>query len=246
MLIGLRNTSPVKTTGFGFSNPATGNSSETFRSERTPLAPPPEPDFSELLYEYGQVPRRFNPRRATASYDDAIEQTSAISSQLSQNAATQYAGAQLRKGLIPSAAGAVAAQTRLAGNRQVADMRLERDKYQQEVKSQGASLAAQIASQLAQLRDSYAKTLADFNIQESAFAQRDSQFATTTNLEQERLRQAQQELELRLMLGDLEGERLAKQIEEKPIGQANRYYGESVPSEIYGNQKLRDFYLNRY
>lgn len=221
-----------------------GSSTEFSSSSSAPLSPPTAPDFSELEDQLTMIPSRFSPARATASYDRAIEGTQAITGQLANNAANIYAQRQMRLGINPVAAGAVRAQTQLAGNRQVNDMKLERDKYQQEVKGQAASLSAQISANLAQLRESYSRTLAEFNIQQASLHQKDSQFATTASLDERRLADMEKELELKLSMGELEKNRLAKTIKEEPTGQANRLVNGAY-YDVFGNDAYRSMLLGR-
>lgn len=220
----------------------TGTDSSLSYSFKTPLSPPEEPDYSELENELSMIPGRFNPGRATASFDDSIAKTGAITGQLSENAANVYAQRLLRMGINPTAAGVVRAQTKLAGNRQVADMRLQRDQYQQQVKKEAATLSAQIAANLAQLRESYSRTLAEFNMQQASFAQRDAQFATGASQEEARLRMAEKELEIRSMLADLEKAKVEDSLEEKPTGQWNVIGG--MKQDFFGNDAARRMMLS--
>lgn len=139
--------------------------------------PPPEMfDTSELVAQYEAVPQRFNPRRLLKSYDSALGESRAATQQQGNNAMRAYANRLMQMGVAPVASGVVGAQARRAGNANSTALLKDKETIASDMRAKAAGLQASIASNLASLRDSYTKTLADYNARQSSLKLNADQF----------------------------------------------------------------------
>lgn len=143
------------------SNPSTTTSA--LKITAPDLPPPEEPDYSELLAAYGAVPGVFNPRKLLRTFDSAIGASRLSAAQQGRNAGAAYSNRLMQQGVAPVAGGVVEAMGRRAGNENTRALMSEREGIALNAKKESMNLQAMIADKLAGIRDSYTKTVADYN-----------------------------------------------------------------------------------
>lgn len=177
---------------------ASGHSNASFKVT-PPTEPPPEaPDMSELLAAYGGVPAAFNPARYVRGFDAAIGASRMATAQQGRNAGLAYSSRLQQMGVAPTAAGVVEAQARRAGNEQTRELMSEREQVALQARKEGMSLRASIAEKLAAIRDSYAKTVADYNARKAGFEFNASSVNAANALKDRELDMTEEELAARL------------------------------------------------
>jgi hypothetical protein len=152
-----------------------------FHSEGVDFTAPTEPDFHELTDQYGAAP--LLGRRKTKGIDDLISATRVASGQAADNASQGYASRLAQQGFNPVAAGVVRAQVQKSGNRPIAELTAQKEQMQYEARKDAASLAATIANQIGSLRESYSRTLADYNARKAQLDQQNNQFNASSALD---------------------------------------------------------------
>lgn len=160
-----------------------------------PLAPPPDkPNLKPLKNLRDQIERKKAIEAAMKEYEELEAATQATGFQTAQNAGNIYSQRLSQQGITPVASGVVAAQARLPIYRQLAEIGTEKERTRLDAVSRADTLAAQVATTIAQLQSSHAKTLADFNLQNTAYQLDLSKFNAAQ-------RAAETELESRMDLG---------------------------------------------
>lgn len=161
-------------------------SGSTFDPSSIPDAPD-APDISELTGLFDRVPNLFNPRKIGRAFDDTISTTRSQGFQAASNAGKSYAAREMQMGINPVSAGVVEAQSRAPVYGAVNDLTRDKEAAKQKVRSEGASLSAQIASAIGGIRENYVKTLADYNLGAAGLAERSSEFTTATGQSREQI-----------------------------------------------------------
>lgn len=152
--------------GGGFStgsNPFTG----PYPDRRLPSwLPSSGSQIRELQTEYGNVNSNFD----TSAYDSAA---SAMQGHIASaamtganNAATEYANRARQAGGSGAGAGLVKAEAQVGAQRTIGESKLEVAKYDIAQREAAAGQAAQIASTIGSLRDSYLKSLVSYTTSE--------------------------------------------------------------------------------
>lgn len=122
----------------------------------------PPSDMHELVDQYGKTGEMFG----TGEYDAANQgqQSRVLTTALNagNNAATEYANKARQAGGSGMGAGLIKAQSAVGGRKVAGDMELERQRFDASQREKAAGHAAQIATTLGQLRDSYLKTIVDY------------------------------------------------------------------------------------
>jgi hypothetical protein len=150
--------------GGGFSSSGVLTSSSTPAYARVSAIPSwlPPSDMHELSDEYSKIGQSFD----TGQYDAASQgqQSRVLTTALNagNNAATEYANKARQAGGSGMGAGLIKAQAEVGARRAAGDMELERQKFDASQREKAAGQAAQIATTLGQLRDSYLKTIVDY------------------------------------------------------------------------------------
>lgn len=161
-------------------------SGSTFDPSSIPDAPD-APDISELTGLFDRVPNLFNPRKIGRAFNDTINTTRSQGFQAASNASKSYAAREMQMGINPVSAGVVEAQARAPVYGAVNDLTRDKEAAKQKVRSEGASLSAQIASAIGGIRENYVKTLADYNLGAAGLAERSSEFTTATGESREQI-----------------------------------------------------------
>lgn len=129
------------------------------------------------------APQLANTGKLGKSLDSLITATRVASGQTANNAERSYSNRLMQLGIAPVASGVVRGQVQTAGNREVADLTVRKEEMQQQARKDAALMAAQVAGQIASIRESYSKTLADFNLREATMKQQNNQFNAGTSLD---------------------------------------------------------------
>lgn len=152
-----------------------------FQSPFVDIAPPTAPNTSELSQQYAAAPALA--RRNTKPIDDLITATRVAAGQSADNAAAGYSARLQQMGINPVSAGVVRAQTQSSAEAPINDLTVQKEQMQYDARKDSASLAAQIANQLGAIRESYSRTLADYNEKRAAQQQQNNQFNASTALD---------------------------------------------------------------
>lgn len=142
------------------------------------LDPNNEDNFSELEDQYNRVPGRYasivNPLNRQA--DSTIAYQTSAGNQAANSAAAEYAARTMQQGGSAAGAGVVRAQALLpifAANQSVRSQTADKTAA---LKSESIKTQVNIAAQMAELRDSYSKTLANYITTRQGQALQSSQF----------------------------------------------------------------------
>lgn len=127
-------------------------------------AAPAAPDLSSLTGILGRVQRGDQIRAAMKDYDALYASTQAEGFQAAEGAGNQYASRLMQAGINPTSTGAVKAQARLGVYKNLDEITKEKSATRLDAINKSQSLQAQIAAQIASIRQSYSATLADFNL----------------------------------------------------------------------------------
>lgn len=161
-----------------------------------PVAPS-KPNLKPLKRLQDKVDRQKAIEAAMKEYEELEAATQASGFQTAQNAGNVYAQRLMQQGISPVASGVVAAQARMPVFQQLAEIGTEKEKTKLDAVSRSDALAAQIATSIANLQSSHAKTLADFNLQNVGYQLDLSKFNAAQ-------RQSQDELESKTQLSLLD------------------------------------------
>lgn len=148
----------------GFSGGSVSTSSSTPAYARVNAIPGwlPPSDMHELVDQYGKTGEMFG----TGEYDAANQgqQSRVLTTALNagNNAATEYANKARQAGGSGMGAGLIKAQASVGARSVAGSMELDRQKFDASQREKAAGHAAQIATTLGQLRDSYLKTIVDY------------------------------------------------------------------------------------
>jgi uncharacterized membrane-anchored protein YhcB (DUF1043 family) len=122
----------------------------------------PPSDMHELSDQYSQTGEMFK----TGDYDAASQgqQSRVLTTALNagNNAAQEYANKARQAGGSGMGSGLIKAQAAVGAQRASGEIELERQKFDASQREKAAGHAAQIATTLGQLRDSYLKTIVDY------------------------------------------------------------------------------------
>lgn len=125
-------------------------------------------DTNELANEYKNTGKMFD----TSAYDAESEgqQSRLLTTALNagNNAATEYANRARQSGGSGMGAGLIKAQASVGARKSAGEMALETKKFDASQREKAAGHAAQIASTLGSLRDSYLKTMVDYATKEDS------------------------------------------------------------------------------
>jgi hypothetical protein len=121
---------------------------------------------NELMNTFNRVSQMFNPRPLRQAYGSLIGNTLSTGQQLANNAGGEYLNRAQQSGGSSLGAGVAQAQAYLPFLNQVSQLQTQKAKDVMGAKEAGISLQAQIAAQLANLRQSYASSLAQFQTQQ--------------------------------------------------------------------------------
>lgn len=145
-------------------NNQTNSQSSHFVSKPVDPGPPPAgPDYGRLNRLADKVERQKMIKKAMGEYDALEAATQASGFQAANNAGNVYANRLMQSGINPTASGVVAAQARMPVYKQMAEIGVKREETRLDAVSKADSLAANIASTIANLQLGYANMLADFN-----------------------------------------------------------------------------------
>lgn len=150
-------------------------------------APPAPADLGRLTNLADHVQRKKAIQRAMDSYDELSAATQSEGFQSASNAGTTYANRLEQQGINPVASGVVAAQARLPVYKALAEIGTDKEKTRLDAVSRADTLAASIASTIAGLQQAHAKTLADFNVQQTGYQLDLSKFNASQRSGQEEL-----------------------------------------------------------
>lgn len=126
---------------------------------------PTQPNLKPLKRLQNKIERQKAIEAAVKEYEELEAATQASGFQTAQNAGNIYSQRLMQQGISPVASGVVAAQARMPVFQQLAEIGTEKEKTKLDAISRSDALAAQIATSIASLKTSHAKTLADFNLQ---------------------------------------------------------------------------------
>lgn len=156
----------------------TSSGSQTINSSPTgsikPLtfpskAPPPQPSTAGLQSLQAQVQKKNAIAQAMKDYDQLSAATQATGFQSANNAGNVYANRLMQSGVNPLASGVVAAQAKLPVYKELADINQQKDQTRLDATNKADSLAASIASNIANIQLGYTKMLADYNQQQTGY-----------------------------------------------------------------------------
>lgn len=135
-----------------------------------PHPPAPGPvDTSNLARLQAQVQKKNAIAQAMKDYDQLSAATQATGFQSANNAGNVYANRLLQSGVNPLASGVVAAQAKLPVYKELADINNQKDQTRLDATNKADSLAASIASNIANIQLGYTKMLADYNQQQTGY-----------------------------------------------------------------------------
>jgi len=146
------------------------SSYSSFMAQPVKLPPPPAPpDYSNLQALQNKVERQKMIKQAMSQYDDLEASTKAMGSQAANNAGNVYANRLIQQGVNPVASGVVAAQAKLPVYNQLAEINTQKQTTRLDAVNKADSLAANIASTMANIQLGYSKMLADYNAQGAGY-----------------------------------------------------------------------------
>lgn len=161
-----------------------------YSAPRPFYAPPPAPpDYSQLNAQYQNAQRQTSINQAMKDYDKLSASTQALGFQSANNAGSIYAQRLMQQGINPLASGVVAAQAKLPVYQQLAGINAQRDQTRLDATNKAQTLAAQIAGQIASLKQSYAGMLADYNSRIGGYDLDLNKFNAQSGFQQEQLDQ---------------------------------------------------------
>lgn len=161
---------------------------------------PPAPDISELQGMFSKIPGLFNARKVGKAFDDQINTTTAQGFTAASNAGKSYAARESQLGVSPVAAGAVEAAARAPTYAATGQLTKDKEAAKMEAHKEAASLQTKIAEAIGGIRDSYTKTLADYNLGAASLKQKSSQFGQSLAQNQSQF-EAGGQLDLAKLLG---------------------------------------------
>lgn len=123
------------------------------------LSTNPDQNMGELLSAYGGIGAAFDPTEQVAARNNAIGYNTSAGTQMANNAATEYSNRAAQSGASQLGAGVVKAQAMMPVLAQNAALKTDAADIAAKTHQEGASLAAQIASTIGNLRTSYLQTL---------------------------------------------------------------------------------------
>lgn len=115
----------------------------------------PSGNMGELLDSYSKIGAAFDPSGQVAARNAAIGYNTSAGTQAANNAATEYSNRAAQSGASGLGAGAVKAQAMMPVLSQNAALKIDAADTAAKTHQQGATLAAQIASTIGELRTSY-------------------------------------------------------------------------------------------
>lgn len=148
-------------TGSSFTSTTTGG---TQAAMPTIGAPPVAPNLTQLNSILGGVQRGDQIKAAMKDYDALFAATQATGFQAATNAGTTYSNRLLQSGINPTASGVVGAQAKLQTYNALDNITQQKSATRLDAINKSQSLQAQIAAQIAQIRQAYSSTLADYNL----------------------------------------------------------------------------------
>jgi hypothetical protein len=125
---------------------------------------------SEAETALGHVPGAFNTSGYQRATDDALGAISTKAENAASNAAADYANRARQAGGNAESAGLIKAEGLVAGQKTLADTKIEAAKFEIEQREKAATLSSQIASNLGDLRNNYLSTLAGYASREDQIA----------------------------------------------------------------------------
>jgi hypothetical protein len=170
-----------------------------FMAQPVKFPPPPAPpDYANLQALQDRVQRQKMIKQAMSQYDDLEASTRAMGGQAANNAGNVYSNRLMQQGVNPIASGVVAAQAKLPVYNQLAQINTEKQATRLDAVNKADSLAANIASTMANIQLGYSKMLADYNAQGAGYqldyskfnaaqAQRAQEFSQTQALDKAKL-----------------------------------------------------------
>lgn len=138
---------------------------------------PDAPDISELQGLFGKVPGMLNSRGIGKAYDAEIDTTRAQGFGAAANAGRSYAARESQMGINPVAAGAVEAASRAPTYAATSSLTKDKEAAKLDAHKAAASLQTQIAQALGTIRESYTKTLADYNLGAAGLREKAGEFS---------------------------------------------------------------------
>lgn len=165
--------------------------------------PPAAPNTAYLQSIQNQVQRKTAINSALKDYDQLYASTKAQGFQSANNAGNVYANRLLQSGVNPLASGVVAAQSKLPIYSQLAQINEQKDQTRLDATNKADSLAAQIASQIANIQLGYTKTLADYNSQQTGFNLDLQRLQSTDNLSRLQMQQQDRQFNQQLQASQL-------------------------------------------
>lgn len=120
--------------------------------------------MNELRNTYGNIGTRINniTKPITDATNGVIQQNLSMGGQAANNAAKEYSAREAQAGGTGAGAGVVKAQALMSVLGQNANLKLQSANSVANIQKEGLSLSAQIAQQMAALRQNYAQTLATY------------------------------------------------------------------------------------
>lgn len=148
------------------------------------LSTNPDSNLQELLQTYASIPSAYSPAAQESAYNSAIGYNTTAGNQAANNAATAYSNSAAQSGGSQLGAGAVKAQALLPVLSQNAQLKVQSANTAAQDYQSAATLAAQVANNIDQLRTSYLGTLTSYAQSQQQMQAQTQQFNSTQALNQ--------------------------------------------------------------
>lgn len=138
---------------------------------------PEAPNIQELQGMFNKIPGLFNARKIGNAYDSEIATTEAQGFGAASNAGKSYAARESQMGVSPVSAGAVEAAARAPTYAATGQLTKDKEAAKMEAHKEAAGLQTEIAKAIGGIRESYTKTLADYNLGAAGLKEKAGEFS---------------------------------------------------------------------